>query len=125
MQRQLVLVAVAFAAMLFSIAPGHAQQVPLIEPATLQSYMAAGVKAYLLDVRSQSEFDQGHIAGAVLMPLDTLPATYSSLPKKGKLIVYCRSGHRSAKAVQFLLEHGYSNAVSLNGGYTAWIATHH
>ncbi len=79
-----------------------------------------GAKITIVDVRRPDEFAQGHIDHAILMPLDNLAATYSSLPKKGKLIVYCRSGHRSAQAVQLLLSHGYSNAVSMNGGYLAW-----
>ncbi len=128
--RRFVLSAALFAVALLSGEQAIAQsqvipQVPLIEPATLQTYMQAGMKVQVVDVRSPEEFSQGHIAGAVLMPLDTLPNTYTSLPKKGKLVVYCRSGHRSAKAVQFLMEHGYTNAVSLHGGYLAWAAAQH
>jgi phage shock protein E len=104
--------------------PAAASQpsVPLMEPAGLHGLMTAGLRVYILDVRQPEEFAQGHIQGAVLMPLDTLSSTYTTLPKKGKLVVYCRSGRRSAQAVQFLREHGYSNAVSLSGGYTAWTA---
>jgi rhodanese-related sulfurtransferase len=94
--------------------------VPLIEPAQLKGLMALGTKLTIVDVRRPDETALGTIKGAILMPLDNLPNTYSSLPKKGRLIVYCRSGHRSAQAVQFLIEHGYRNAVSLDGGYTAW-----
>jgi rhodanese-related sulfurtransferase len=115
--------ALAFAAMLTGTAPAHAQaapQVPLIEPAQVRGLVSLGGKLTIVDVRTPEEYAQGHIDGAILMPLDNLPNTYSSLPKKGKLIVYCRSGHRSAKAVQFLAEHGYSNALSMNGGYLAW-----
>ena len=97
-----------------------AQQVPLIEPAQVRGLIALGGKITIVDVRRPDETAQGTIAGAILMPLDSLPNTYSSLPKKGKLIVYCRSGHRSAQAVQYLLDHGYKNAVSMNGGYLAW-----
>jgi rhodanese-related sulfurtransferase len=97
-----------------------AKPVPLIEPTAVKSLMAIGSKITIVDVRRPDETAQGHIAGAILMPLDSLPNAYSSLPKKGKLIVYCRSGHRSAQAVQFLLDHGYKNAVSMNGGYLAW-----
>jgi rhodanese-related sulfurtransferase len=95
-------------------------QVPLIEPAQVRALMAPGSKITVVDVRTQAEWDQGHINGAILMPLDQLPNTYSKLPKTGKLIVYCRSGHRSGQAVQFLLAHGYTNAVSMNGGFIAW-----
>jgi rhodanese-related sulfurtransferase len=96
------------------------QQVPLIEPVTLHALIKSGVRVYILDVRQPEEFNQGHIERAVLIPLGTLAANYTTLPKTGKLVVYCRSGHRSSQAVQFLLNHGYRNAVSLAGGYTAW-----
>ena len=96
------------------------QQVPLIEPAQVRGLMAMGGKITIVDVRRPDETVQGTIPGAILMPLDNLPNTFSALPKKGKLIVYCRSGHRSAQAVQFLLDHGYKNAISMNGGYIAW-----
>lgn len=97
-----------------------AQHVPLIEPAQVRGLIDLGGKITIVDVRRPDEFSQGHINGAILMPLDNLANTYSSLPKQGKLIVYCRSGHRSAQAVQFLLDHGYKNAVSMNGGFIAW-----
>ena len=100
-----------------------AVQVPLIAPAQVRNLIGGGIKLTLVDVRTPEEFASGHIAGAILMPLDTLPAAYAKLPHKGKLIVYCRSGHRSAQAVQFLLTHGYANAVSMDGGFTAWSAT--
>lgn len=96
-------------------------QVPLIEPNAVRNLLAhKSNKINVIDVRRPDEFAQGHIDGAILMPLDNLPATYNSLPKNGKLIVYCRSGHRSALATQFLLKHGYRNVVSMNGGYMAW-----
>jgi len=101
-------------------APAATAQVPLIEPAQLKGLMSLGGKLTIVDVRRPDETAQGIIPGAILMPLDTLPNAYSKLPKKGKLVVYCRSGHRSGQAVQFLMAHGYSNAVSLNGGYLAW-----
>lgn len=96
--------------------------VPLIEPAALKTMMAANTKFVLVDVRRPDEFVAGHIDGALLVPLDTLAGSYSKLSKDATLVVYCRSGHRSAKAVQFLLAHGYGKAVSLNGGYLAWTA---
>lgn len=98
------------------------QNVPLIEPADLKALIASPVRFVLVDVRRPDEFAAGHIDGAKPMPLDTLPTTYTQLPREVKLVVYCRSGHRSAKAVSFLVEHGYSRAVSLNGGYLAWTA---
>ena len=96
--------------------------VPLIEPIALKAMMKGDTRFMLVDVRQPGEFTAGHIEGAMLLPLDTLAGSYSKLPKDVPLIVYCRSGHRSAQAVAFLLAHGYSRAVSLNGGYLAWTA---
>jgi rhodanese-related sulfurtransferase len=98
------------------------QAVPTIEVRDLRTLIKEKAFFFLLDVRQPEEFAQGHIQGAVLMPLDTLPASYLKIPRGVKLVVYCRSGHRSAKAVSFLREHGYDKAVSLSGGYTAWSA---
>jgi rhodanese-related sulfurtransferase len=96
------------------------QNVPLIEPADVRALMASQEHYVLVDVRRPDEFAAGHIEGATLMPLDTLSVNYSKLPRDVKLVVYCRSGHRSAQAVSFLQEHGYSRAVSMSGGYLAW-----
>jgi len=96
--------------------------VPLIEPVTLKGMMASPLRFVLVDVRRPEEFAAGHLEGAMLMPLDNLAATYTQLPRDVKLVVYCRSGHRSAQAVMFLLQHGYAQAVSLDGGFLAWTA---
>jgi phage shock protein E len=98
-------------------------QLPLIEPAALKTLLNSPVRFMLVDVRQPEEFAQGHIQGATLMPLGNLPQSYTTLPKNVKLVVYCRSGHRSAQAVSFLLAHGYDRAVSLHGGYLAWTQT--
>ena len=107
-----------------AVTPATQQQVvvPLIEPAALKSMLSTKANFVLVDVRRPEEFAAGHIDGAITMPLDSLAANYASLPKNVTLVVYCRSGHRSAQAVQFLLAHGYSHAVSLNGGITAFAA---
>jgi rhodanese-related sulfurtransferase len=96
--------------------------VPTIEVRDLQALIKNKAFFFLLDVRQPEEFTQGHIEGAVSMPLGSLPNSYKQIPKGVKLVVYCRSGHRSAQAVSFLLAQGYDKAVSLSGGYTAWLA---
>jgi phage shock protein E len=103
--------------------PQTMQQItPLIAPAALKALMVASGKYVLVDVRQPDEFAAGHIEGAILMPLDTIKAVYRNLPKNVKLVVYCRAGHRSASAVLYLVSRGYSKAVSLDGGFTAWSA---
>lgn len=104
------------------VTTAHQQTVPLISPAALKEMIASGKKFALVDVREPDEFSAGHIEGATLVPLGTVPNEYAKLPKDVPLVVYCRSGKRSAKAVQFLTSHGYSRAISLDGGYLAWSA---
>jgi len=75
----------------------------------------------ILDVRTQEEFDTGHIEGAVLLPYDQIPQKAATeLPdKNAKILVYCRSGNRSATASNALIDLGYTD-VSDFGGIIDW-----
>lgn len=75
----------------------------------------------ILDARTQAEYDEGHIPGAILIPHDTVTtAAEDALPDKGQLIlVYCRSGNRSKQASQTLVGLGYTNVVEF-GGINSW-----
>jgi len=86
-----------------------------------QEIMACDTPFILLDVREPSEFEEGYIPGAVLMPLNTLGerAPLDILDKDTQIIVYCRSGRRSAEAVQLLVSLGFRNVFDL-GGILDW-----
>ena len=58
--------------------------------------------AFLLDVREPDEWEAGHIKGALHIPLGDLPARFGELPGEGEVLVICRSGGRSARAVAWL-----------------------
>lgn len=75
----------------------------------------------ILDVRTQEEYDQGHIPGAVLIPDYEIKARAEKvLPDKDQLIlVYCRSGRRSKNAARILVELGYTNIMEF-GGILDW-----
>lgn len=75
----------------------------------------------ILDARTQAEYDEGHIPGAILIPHDTVAtAAEDALPDKDQLIlVYCRSGNRSKQASQALVDLGYTNIVEF-GGINSW-----
>ena len=75
----------------------------------------------LLDVREQREFEICRIPGSVLIPLGELPARMSELDGHADMIVHCKSGVRSGKAVALLRDAGYSQARNLQGGILAWI----
>ncbi len=69
-----------------------------------------------LDVRSKQEFRGGHIAGARHVPFIQLPVHVGSLDPAVPLVVYCRSGNRSARACAYLRRRGFQVA-NLRGGY--------
>ena len=75
----------------------------------------------ILDVRTQEEFDEKHIPGAILIPNDEIAQlALTQLPDKNQLIlVYCRSGRRSKLAAQELVELGYTNIMEF-GGIIDW-----
>ena len=75
----------------------------------------------ILDARTQAEYDEGHIPGAILIPHDTVAAAAEdALPDKDQLIlVYCRSGNRSKQASQTLVDLGYTNVIEF-GGINSW-----
>lgn len=75
----------------------------------------------ILDVRTQEEFDEGHIPGATLIPHDEIEASAEEmLPDKEQLtLVYCRSGRRSKIAAEALAKMGYTNVKEF-GGINDW-----
>jgi len=77
--------------------------------------------ALLIDVRTQDEWDQAHIARSVLIPLDELPDRLSELPADQDIVVVCRSGTRSKEGVTILRQAGFSRATCMSGGIQAWV----
>ncbi|MBQ1215388.1 MAG: rhodanese-like domain-containing protein [Firmicutes bacterium] len=76
----------------------------------------------ILDVREQDEFDSGHIAGAVLLPVGSISEATAAevIPKKDSVVlVYCRSGNRSKTASEKLVELGYTKVYEF-GGINTW-----
>ena len=75
------------------------------------------VSSLIIDVRSAAEFATGHVAGAINIPYDQIASSIASLAavdKSHPIVVYCRSGARSAVAASILGELGYTQVV--NGG---------
>lgn len=76
---------------------------------------------YLLDVRTQEEWDEYHVPNATLIPLDQLPNRLNEVPKDKEIVVICRSGNRSKEGRDILLNAGYK-ATSVTGGIKEWYA---
>ena len=76
---------------------------------------------FLLDVRSQEEYKEGHIKDSVLIPVSDLKARLAEVPEDRVILVYCRSGSRSLTAANILIENGFSSVFNMEGGITDWI----
>jgi adenylyltransferase/sulfurtransferase len=74
----------------------------------------------LVDVRNPDEFAINEIAGSKKLPLPDLPARFAELPKDKLIVLHCKMGGRSARALQFLRSQGYRNLKNVAGGITAW-----
>jgi len=77
--------------------------------------------AFLLDVRTREEWNEQHIEGAVLIPVEELPSRISEVPTNQDVLIICRSGNRSAEARNILRSAGLSRTTSIRGGITAWM----
>jgi len=132
LHRRSGILAVCFACGLVTFSPrlAHAQSptpaaapeaIASIDAQAFQALIASNKPVFVLDVRQQDEYDAGHVDSAVLIPSNDLPGRYSELPKDKPIVVYCRSGIRSARAVAFLRAQGFANAFSLAGGFMGWV----
>jgi rhodanese-related sulfurtransferase len=86
----------------------------------LKARVDAKAPFFLLDVREPHEYQISRIAGSTLIPLGQLPSRLAELPSGQEIVVHCKSGARSAKAVGILKEKGIA-AKNLKGGILAWI----
>lgn len=92
-----------------------------IDSATLKSWQEAGKSFRLLDVRSHAEFTQGMIQDGEPMPLNLIPLKTSELNTEQDIILYCRSGARSAQACAYLMQNGFERVYNLRGGIMDWV----
>ena len=89
-------------------------------PAELKAWLDSGTPVQLLDVREPHEAAICRIEGAVLIPLGALPERLHEVDGARTVVVHCRSGVRSARAVAFLRQAGLVRAYNLRGGILAW-----
>lgn len=93
--------------------------IPNVPPTEAQRMVEAG--AYLVDVRELSEFQQVRIPGATPLPMSDLGTSYTTLPTDQPVILYCRTGGRSAQAVAALTHQiDFTNVFNMEGGIVEW-----
>jgi adenylyltransferase/sulfurtransferase len=94
-------------------------KVPEIQPEELKQRLDAGEDIFVLDVREPHEYQICNLNG-YLIPLGDLPKRVHELDSSREIVAHCRSGVRSAKAVDFLRQTGFRKVKNLTGGVLAW-----
>jgi rhodanese-related sulfurtransferase len=112
-----LLVAVILAPLVAQPAPGK------ISPKAARELLANEKSAILIDVRTKEEFQQGRIAGSILLPYDQITAASAAkvigTDRNRTVVLYCRSGNRSAVAASTLRSLGFTRVYDL-GGINSW-----
>jgi rhodanese-related sulfurtransferase len=110
----------------------NAATIEIREVTTQEVLQIQRIGSPIVDVREPEEFADGHIPGAVNIPLgrlevevDTHPAVVERALRERPVVVYCLSGGRSARAAATLHRRGFTNPVSLAGGILAWAGDGH
>jgi rhodanese-related sulfurtransferase len=95
---------------------------PVIQRETLAAQIAAGTGPLVLDVRSGSEYDAGHVPGAINLPFQSVASRHEELAVAAgaPIVVYCAHGPRAAWAGRALRKAGYTHVLYLDGHMTAW-----
>lgn len=91
----------------------------LITASELRARMSQAHPPVILDVRSKQEFAQGHVAGAIHIPVNDLRGRLEELPKGRPLVVLCRSGFRAHLAARILRQRGFGDVHNLTGGWVS------
>jgi len=96
------------------------QHINELDVGDLTRQMDSGDSVVLIDIRSPQEVAQASIPGSIHIPMHSLPARLDEIPDDSRVVLYCRSGARSAQACAFLAAQGKDNVFNLRGGIIAW-----
>ncbi len=115
-----LLLRAALVGALLAAAPALAGK-PAVSPAAVAELSARPDAPIILDVRSQAEYDAGHVPGAVLIPHDQLAARLAELDRDRWVLVYCKSGRRAGIAEDVLVKSGF-DVRQIEGSWSRWSA---
>ena len=98
------------------------EQAADVSAVELREQQNSGSPPVILDVRTDAEFERGHIPGAVHIPHDELSGRLSEIPASSSdtIVVYCAVGPRARRGERTLLQNGFGRVLHLNGGFRAW-----
>jgi phage shock protein E len=136
MNRKLLLLSVLIVALLLVACGGESTSAPVVDeapvvdvstlPDEVDVHTVASIKdqddVYVIDVREQWEYDDGHIPGVTLIPMNEVPNRLDEIPMDKDVVVTCRSGNRSGQITDYLRQIGFDNVHNMSGGIVAWEA---
>jgi glyoxylase-like metal-dependent hydrolase (beta-lactamase superfamily II)/rhodanese-related sulfurtransferase len=91
---------------------------------TVAEQIDAGKPPVVIDIRTQKEWEAGHVEGSVNIPLNELSRRLDEVRTDAEVVIHCQGGYRSSLAVSLLQQHGRTNVTDLVGGFAAWKASH-
>jgi rhodanese-related sulfurtransferase len=91
-----------------------------ISPKQAKELLEKEKDVYILDVRTEKEYDEVHLKGAHLIPVQELEENIQKIPKDKKVIIHCAKGKRSEKAYDILKDKGLKELYHLEGGIRKW-----
>jgi rhodanese-related sulfurtransferase len=77
-------------------------------------------EVFILDVRTQEEYNAGHIRNSTLIPVQDLSKRLNEVPRDRDILVYCKTGGRSTAASEILVNNGFARIYNMKGGITEW-----
>ena len=91
-----------------------------IDVKTLNHKLSSKEDFILLDVRTENEVFISSIEGSMHIPMNDIPNRMNELDKNKEIVVQCKSGKRSAKVCEYLMQHSFQDVKNLRGGIIAW-----
>ena len=98
-------------------------EIPVVTPAELKVELDSGAKLVLVDVRESDELEISVLPGIVHIPMDDLEFRFEEIPRDGDIVMICRTGNRSGRTTDFLLNHGYMRVRNLATGMNGYATT--
>lgn len=108
--------------LLLGAACAASADVESVEPKQLSERLSADAPPVVLDVRTEREWNAGHIEGALHIPVAEVGARLAEIPRDRDVVVHCGVAPRARAAEAELVKNGYERVKHLEGGFTAWAA---